>query len=572
MMDDAVLETLAVLADESEAAELAAEARALAARVAEGRFYVACVGQFKRGKSTLINALVGAGVLPTGVVPVTSIPTVVRFGRPAARVRLARGGGWVGVDRSALGAWVTEEGNPANRKQVVGVEVFEPSPLLATGMCLVDTPGLGSIFDASTRATREFVPQIDAAVVVLGVDPPISAAEIELITSVAAHVAQLVFVLNKADRFRADERNEARAFTERTLSERLVRPVGPLFEVSALAASRSEPDGGEWSRLVQALERMAAASGESLIAGAMDRGGERLARRLERLLAEQHGALLRPIDESERRMRELNELTGEADRALAELAPLLGLDQQRVSRSFGTREEAFLARAVPTALKELREQIIAKTASGSRLRRRPALELANAVARRLLDPWLLESERSADAAYQEAVAGFAARARALLARLASAGAVQVAEPGLGVDDSAGFSAARGFYFTDLLHRHLPATPWVWLVDALAPRTTERRRAVAAAEAYVVDLLRVNAARVRGDLDDRLGRSRQRLEVQLRIVLHEAREGAARALDRARAARAAGQPAVARELAGIEARLARLSTGYPARPVAAPTLA
>jgi ribosome biogenesis GTPase A len=50
------------------------EARDLAARVSEGRFYVACVGQFKRGKSTLINALIGEPMLPVGFTPVTAAP------------------------------------------------------------------------------------------------------------------------------------------------------------------------------------------------------------------------------------------------------------------------------------------------------------------------------------------------------------------------------------------------------------------------------------------------------------------------------------------------------------------
>src|SRR6266540_4075285 len=167
------LETLSFLAARAGALTVASEASLLAARVEEGLFYVACVGQFKRGKSTLINALVGEPLLPTGVAPVTAIPTVVRYGEPAARVKRAQGD-WVGVAPGELAAWVTEAGNPSNRKQVVGVEAFVPSPLLATGMCLVDTPGLGSVFEVNTRATREFVPHIDAAVVVLGADPPIS--------------------------------------------------------------------------------------------------------------------------------------------------------------------------------------------------------------------------------------------------------------------------------------------------------------------------------------------------------------------------------------------------------------
>ncbi len=63
---------LADLAQELEAEAVAEEARELAARVAEGRFYVACIGQFKRGKSTLLNALVGHAVVPAGYVPVTA--------------------------------------------------------------------------------------------------------------------------------------------------------------------------------------------------------------------------------------------------------------------------------------------------------------------------------------------------------------------------------------------------------------------------------------------------------------------------------------------------------------------
>ena len=59
--------------------EVADEARALAERIVAGRFFVACVGQFKRGKSTVLNALVNDRVLPTGVTPVTSVVTMLRF-------------------------------------------------------------------------------------------------------------------------------------------------------------------------------------------------------------------------------------------------------------------------------------------------------------------------------------------------------------------------------------------------------------------------------------------------------------------------------------------------------------
>src|SRR5271156_6718937 len=71
---------IAVLADEFKNNQIKEDARSAAERIAEGRFYVACVGQFKRGKSTLLNALIGHAVLPTAVVPVTAVPTIIRHG------------------------------------------------------------------------------------------------------------------------------------------------------------------------------------------------------------------------------------------------------------------------------------------------------------------------------------------------------------------------------------------------------------------------------------------------------------------------------------------------------------
>src|ERR1035437_5775483 len=89
-VDVSQLAALASIADELGAERIANETRALAERVGEGRFYLACVGQFKRGKSTLLDALVGESILPTGVTPVTSVPTVVRYGKErSARVRMS---------------------------------------------------------------------------------------------------------------------------------------------------------------------------------------------------------------------------------------------------------------------------------------------------------------------------------------------------------------------------------------------------------------------------------------------------------------------------------------------------
>ena len=84
---------LASLGEELGAQSIADDGHALAARVSEGRFYLACIGQFKRGKSTLINALIGEPVLPVGFIPVTAVPTVIRYGLASESARA--GPGWL---------------------------------------------------------------------------------------------------------------------------------------------------------------------------------------------------------------------------------------------------------------------------------------------------------------------------------------------------------------------------------------------------------------------------------------------------------------------------------------------
>ena len=194
---------------------------ALADKLATEQFNLVVLGQFKRGKSTLINALLGADLLPTAVIPLTSIVTIIQYGpQPHAVVRCLDGR-TLEVDITDLALYSTERDNPENIKGVAQVEVAFPSPFLRSGVRLVDTPGVGSVYASNTGTTYDYLPQADAAIVVLAADQPISQAEIDFVHEAAQYAAKFFFVLNKIDLLSAPELKESLEFSARVIAESL---------------------------------------------------------------------------------------------------------------------------------------------------------------------------------------------------------------------------------------------------------------------------------------------------------------------------------------------------------------
>ena len=227
-------------------------------RLREERCHLAVLGQFKRGKSTLINALLGAPVLPAAVVPLTSIPTFLHGGEQlTARVVFQNGkpderfaGSDAGALADFLARFVTEEANPHNRLGVQQVEVTYPAPVLRQGLALIDTPGIGSTFRHNTEATLNFLPQCDAALFVVSADPPVTEVEIEFLQHVHGKLARVFFVFNKVDYLDADERRTAVAFLQRMLREQAGFESPVIFCASARQGlnARQNGDADDWQR------------------------------------------------------------------------------------------------------------------------------------------------------------------------------------------------------------------------------------------------------------------------------------------------------------------------------------
>jgi len=541
------LNRLAEFADEFGSERVEEEAKNLSERLMEGRFYVACIGQFKRGKSTLLNALVGDAVLPTGVVPITTVPTILRFGeKRGARVRF-QGGSWKDLAPEELVQYVSEEQNPENAKSVAGVEVFVPSPLLADGMCLVDTPGLGSIFAGNTAATQAFVPQIDAVIIVVGADPPIAGEELALVEEVGKHVRQILVVLNKADRATESERQIAGPFTRKVLEKRLGRPIGPIYEVSAFERLEKRENGWDWELLVASLHNLVEESGRTLVRAAGQRGLQRLGEEMLSVTFEEREALVRPIEESERRIAAMHETIAETERSLREIGYLFMAEKHRLSDLFLERRKKFLRENLTPAKSEANEEFRKIGRRYGPRFRREAMHAAQVVAANRVLPWLVKEQAEAEEEYRKVASRFVNIGNDYLKKLSESRIPELARMPNALNSEKGFRVPSHFHFEQLINVAQPASPLRYLADIvlglLGARSVIQKDALAFLE-YLVDM---NSTRVQSDLIDRVEESQGQLEAEIRKLLHEVTRVATAALEHARLAKSRGAAAVEEKL-------------------------
>jgi GTP-binding protein EngB required for normal cell division len=199
-------------------------------RAALPRFEVAVFGRVNSGKSSLLNWWLGRPLLPTGVTPMTAVPTRVVHGEIAqARVTIGASPQLV-IPLDQLPAYITEDGNPANSKHVLDIEIRVPAARLVDGVCLVDTPGLGSLATAGATQTLEYLPRCDLGVLLVEAGGVISREDVDVARAILDGGGELVIALSKADRLSDTELPQALAYARDHLGAalHLSIEVGPI--------------------------------------------------------------------------------------------------------------------------------------------------------------------------------------------------------------------------------------------------------------------------------------------------------------------------------------------------------
>ncbi len=226
-------------------------------RWSAARLRVLLLGEAKRGKSTVGNALLGRRVLPTGTLPLTAVATTVRSGEPE-RIEVRRlNGSTITAGIGDLARYVTESGNPDNVAGVRDVVAYVAAGFPHANVDLVDTPGIGSVFAHNTAGAEASLRSVDVALLILGVDPPITADERDLLRRVHTFAARTYVVLNKIDRLDADDRPATERFTRKVIAEAVNGDIDiPVFPVSARQAERARADRDENAWQASGMDRV----------------------------------------------------------------------------------------------------------------------------------------------------------------------------------------------------------------------------------------------------------------------------------------------------------------------------
>jgi len=211
-------------------------------KVQNNVFNLVVLGQFKRGKTTLINALLGAEILPTAVVPLTSIATILKHGDILEVKVYFNDSRVIEIEPAGLPDYVTEKGNPKNKKDVLEVIITHPSSYLKDGVRLIDTPGVGSVYEHNTDVAYHYLPKSDAVLFLLSVDQPVSKAELDFLKDVKEYSHRIFFLQNKADYVNDEDLRESISFSRKIIEE-CMGYEAKMFPLSAKLALEGKLSG-----------------------------------------------------------------------------------------------------------------------------------------------------------------------------------------------------------------------------------------------------------------------------------------------------------------------------------------
>jgi GTPase SAR1 family protein len=474
-------------------------------RLATERFQLAVLGQFKRGKSTLLNALLGVPVLPTAVVPLTAIPTFIKGGETPrleaiylSGARKDTAGARAEDLTDLLASLVTENGNPNNALGVDYVELSLPAPLLSQGVVLIDTPGVGSTFRHNTERAEAVLPECDAALFVVSPDPPITEVEISYLRRALGSVSRLVVVLNKIDTVEGQDRATSGAFLRQTLTEKIATPEAvAVFEVSARDALKAKTAGDGAAFGLSGLPALEACLTGLLVRdkhpALEDAVGRKAAEIAEDLLMETElrlRALRLPMEELTRAISLFDEAMSRLDHERRMIQDGLLGDRRRLLQKIETDADELRQRA-RAALQSVVERALAQAGDADAAR---GVVLSGVPA--LFDEELRRAAVSFQDGLHELLTGYRLRVEGLVGLVRKTAADLMNAPYRSLDADIQLEFRHEPYWVLSAQRETLAPVGPGMLDRFLPTSVRRRRARGRLDAELDAIVRRNVENLR----------------------------------------------------------------------------
>ena len=261
---------------------------------AEDSFDVAIVGEFRRGKSTLINALLGKAILPSDVLPTTATLNRVTYGiTPFVKIEY-KNGTTEDIDINQLSDYVTKLTDESEQRAqtIRQATVYYPVNYCKNNVDIIDTPGLNAD-ENMTEVTLSVLPQTDAALFVIMAQSPFSEYERDFLENkmLVSDIGRIIFVVTRIDSF--DEEDADRVI--QNISDRIKKYV---MEKAKKVLGEDSEEFSAYQRKLGSIKVLGVSAKQALKAKKTDdrelweqsRFGAFEAE-LERLLTEERGAI-----------------------------------------------------------------------------------------------------------------------------------------------------------------------------------------------------------------------------------------------------------------------------------------
>ena len=231
--------------------DLAASIASLQTRLASDQISLAVLGEFSSGKTSFINRLLGVDLLETGLLPTTAVCTYIQYGTELSCELFFANSESIKVKTCDE---ILEKASVFKAETADRVVLRLPSPLLKTGLTIVDTPGVNVNIDAHEAVTRKAIQEANACIYMMDARQPGKKTTIDFVRRIHGQLNKTFFVLNRADILDSDEQAEASEFVLSAMRDECGIPEPKLTLLSSRIADSAART--EWNNRFEEFQQV----------------------------------------------------------------------------------------------------------------------------------------------------------------------------------------------------------------------------------------------------------------------------------------------------------------------------